>query len=137
MSLDLQTRVTHEFRNSNGHQMIGPGAQVHVTFDGSGKLVQLHHATRELKEGPTVEVFSEDEARRRVAERFPHDTTINVWVSRTCVWRRFPTARRSAPSGPRRDSPAHPSFPLSASTLRAHLVLETLRRAPSRSRARS
>src|ERR1700727_159621 len=63
VSRELQTRVSHEFTDGRGHQLIGPGAVVQVTFDGTGKVVQLHYATRELREGAAVQIFSEEEAR--------------------------------------------------------------------------
>jgi hypothetical protein len=90
VSHELHTRVSHDFTGGRGHQLIGPGAQVQVTFDGTGKVVQLHHAARELSEGPAVPVFSADEARRRVRHQFPPDARINVWLVYWC-----PSLRRA------------------------------------------
>jgi hypothetical protein len=90
VSRELQTRVSHEFSDGKGHPLIGPGAQVQVTFAGVGKVVQFHHATRELREGPAVQVFSEDEARRRVGYQFPRDARINLWLVYWC-----PSLRRA------------------------------------------
>jgi len=61
---ELQTRVNHEFSDGKGHLFVGPGSQVQVTYNGSGQVLHLHYAKREMKEGPTVRIFSEDEARR-------------------------------------------------------------------------
>jgi Family of unknown function (DUF6345) len=90
LSHKLQTRVSYEFSDGKDHPLIGPGAQVHVTYNGAGKVVQLHHSARELKEGPVVRVFSEDEARSRVAHHFPHDAEINLWLVYWC-----PSLRRA------------------------------------------
>jgi hypothetical protein len=84
LSRKLQTRVSHEFSDGKGHPLIGPGAQMHVTYNGAGKVVQLHHSARELKEGPAVPVFSDDEARSRVAHQFPRDARINLWLVYWC-----------------------------------------------------
>jgi hypothetical protein len=90
VSRELQTWVRHQFSTAEGHPLIGPGSQVHVTFDGAGHVVHLHHAARELVEGPAVRIFSEDEARIRVAARFPSDARINVWLVYWC-----PSLRRA------------------------------------------
>ena len=76
--------MSHEFSDGKGHPLIGPGAQMHVTYNGAGKVVQLHHSARELKEGPAVPVFSDDEARSRVAHQFPRDARINLWLVYWC-----------------------------------------------------
>ena len=65
VSRELQTRVNYQFSDGRGHPLIGPGAQAVVTFDGAGKVVQLHLATAKFRDGPTVRVFSQDEARWR------------------------------------------------------------------------
>jgi Family of unknown function (DUF6345) len=101
VSRELQTRVSYEFSDGKGHPMVGPGAQVHVTYNGAGKVVQLHHATRELKEGPGVRVFSEDEARRRVARQFPLDARINMSLVYWC-----PSLRRA----PGHQQPLSPQY---------------------------
>jgi hypothetical protein len=101
VSRELHTRVSHEFTDGLGHQLIGPGAVVQVTFDGTGQVVQLHYATRELREGAAVQIFSEDEARRRVRHQFPADAQINVWLVYWC-----PSLRR-APGHKEPLSPQH------------------------------
>lgn len=116
VSRALDTRVSYEFSDGRGHQLIGPGAQVQVTFDGTGKLVQLHHATRELKGGPAVPIFSEDEARRRVRHQFPPDARINVWLVYWC-----PSLRR-APGHKGPLSPQHiiPWYAYNSEVTRRH-----------------
>ncbi len=99
MSHELHTWVKYELTVGSGYPLIGPGAQVQVTFDGDGNVVQLHHATRDLKAGPAVRIFSEDEARRRVASRFPPGARINVWLVYWC-----PSLRR----GPGHQEPLDP-----------------------------
>ncbi len=76
----LQTWVRHEFSDGNGHPMIGPGAQAHVTYDGEGNVTHFHFATREIEEGPSS--LSElicrklGNHRRRVA--FPATTPLDA-----------------------------------------------------------
>ena len=47
-------------------------------------MVRLLYAARELKAGPTVKIFSEDEARKRVAAHFPPDARINFKLVYWC-----------------------------------------------------
>jgi len=95
----LQTWVRHEFSDGNGHLMIGPGAQAHVTYDGDGRVAHFHFAIREIEEGPTVRIFSEEEARRRLAHKFSRDASTNLWLVYWC-----PSLRRA----PGRDIPLAP-----------------------------
>ncbi len=95
----LQTWVRHEFSDGNGHLMIGPGVQAHVTYDGDGRVAHFHFAIREIEEGPTVRIFSEEEARRRLAHKFSRDASTNLWLVYWC-----PSLRRA----PGRDIPLAP-----------------------------
>ena len=98
---ELQTRVNHEFSDGKRHLFVGPGSQVQVTYNGSGQVVHFHYAKREMKAGPAVRIFSEDEARRRVAHKFPHHARINLWLVYWC-----PSLRR----GPGHKQPLQPRF---------------------------
>jgi len=101
LSHDLNTRVSYDLFTEAGHPLIGPGAQIQVTYDGSGKVVRLLYATRELKAGPSVKIFSEDEARKRVAAHFPPDARINFKLVYWC-----PSLRRA----PGKKAPLSPKF---------------------------
>jgi hypothetical protein len=97
----LQTWVRHEFSDGNGHEMIGPGAQAYVAYDGEGRVVHFHFSTRETEEGPNVQIFSEEEARRRLAHKFSRDARTNLWLVYWC-----PSLQR-APGRARPLSPEH------------------------------
>jgi len=98
---ELNTWVNYEFFSKGGHPLIGPGAQVQVTYNGAGTVVQLNYATRELKEGPTVKVLPEEEARERVAKLFPGNARISLKLVYWC-----PPLRRA----PGQKEPISPKF---------------------------
>jgi hypothetical protein len=74
----LDTHVSYKFSESHGIPLIGPGAQVHLTFDASGHVTQLHYAARSLKAGAEVKILSEEEARGRIAQRLPAKARITM-----------------------------------------------------------
>lgn len=77
-SKELDTQVAYRFSEPGGHPLIGPGAQVQVTYDGAGRVSRLHYATRQLKQGASVSVISEDEARKRIANHVPAGARITT-----------------------------------------------------------
>jgi len=97
----LDTRVNYPLFDKNGHPFIGSGAQIQVTYDANGKVIQLHYANRELKEGPSVKILSEDEARKRVAGRFPSNARISLQL---VYW--TPSLRRA----PGHQAPVSPKY---------------------------
>lgn len=97
----LDTRVNYPLFDKNGHPFIGPGAQIQVTYDANGNVIQLHYANRELKEGPSVKILSEDEARKRVAGRFPANARISLQL---VYW--SPSLRRA----PGHQAPVSPKY---------------------------
>jgi len=50
-----------------GYPIIGPGAQVQVTYGTNGGITRLHYAARRFSEGKTVAVISPGLASERVA----------------------------------------------------------------------
>jgi len=74
----VDTRVSYQFSTSNGYPLTGPGAHAEVTFDGQGHVTQLRYAARELREGPSVEIIPEAEARTRVAKRLSEGAKLDV-----------------------------------------------------------
>jgi hypothetical protein len=75
---ELDTQVSYTFSEANGYPLVGPGAQVQVTYDGAGHVSRLHYATRQLKAGPSVKVISEREARDRIARLLPDGAEITT-----------------------------------------------------------
>lgn len=64
-AVQLDTRVAYDFAlGEDALPLLGPGATVYATFDGSGPT-SLRYAFRGLQEGETVPVISDEEAQRR------------------------------------------------------------------------
>ena len=80
----LDTRVSYEFSDKNGHPFIGPGAQVQVTYNSTGKVSQLHYSWRELKRGPEVKIIPEGEARNQIAKLLAASAKINMKLVYWC-----------------------------------------------------
>jgi len=68
---ELDTQVSYRFSEPGGHPLIGPGAQVQVTYDGAGRVSRFCYATRQLRQGAPVQVLSDAEARKRIARLVP------------------------------------------------------------------
>jgi hypothetical protein len=71
----LDTHVKYQFSTQGtvapGYPIIGPGAQVQVTYGTNGGITRLHYAARRYLEGKTVAVISPSLASERVAHLFP------------------------------------------------------------------
>jgi Family of unknown function (DUF6345) len=71
----LDTHVKYEFTTPGaaapGYPIIGPGAQVQVTYGTNGGITRLHYAARRYSEGKMVAVISPGLAGERVARLFP------------------------------------------------------------------
>ena len=80
----LDTRVSYRFTAANGIPFTGPGAQVQVTFNGKRKVTQLFYAWREVKEGESVKVIPEAEARERIARLLPAGSRIAMRLVYWC-----------------------------------------------------
>jgi hypothetical protein len=77
-SKPLDTQVSYKFTVPTGHRLIGPGAQVQVTYDSGGRVSQLHYAARRLEAGPSVKILSEADARERLAHIVPKEARITL-----------------------------------------------------------
>jgi len=66
----LDTHVIHQF-NLGGIPLIGPGANLRVSFGPDGEPTSLHVAMRDLKPVGEVPIISVEEATRRCAEQYP------------------------------------------------------------------
>ncbi|HEY5910440.1 MAG TPA: DUF6345 domain-containing protein [Verrucomicrobiae bacterium] len=71
----LDTSVKYHFSTPGtvapGYPIIGPGAQVQVTYGSTGAVTRLHYATRRYSEGQMVAIISPSTASNRVARLFP------------------------------------------------------------------
>ena len=82
-SQELDTQVSYTFSEPGGHPLVGPGARVQVTYDGTGHVSQLHYAARQLTPGASVQILSEDDARARIARLMPANSQV---TSRLVYW---------------------------------------------------
>lgn len=80
----LDTRVSYQFAEKHGYPLTGPGANVGATYDGQGRVTQLQYAFRDLKEGPSVKIISEGEARNRIAKLAPANAKVDVKLVYWC-----------------------------------------------------
>lgn len=76
-STNLDTHITYRF-TLDGYPLVGPGAQLQVSYAADGSVTRLHHAARRLKKGPAVKIVSADDIRRRFARFAPDDTDVDV-----------------------------------------------------------
>jgi hypothetical protein len=84
ISKNLDTKVNFEFRSKDGIRFVGPGAQVGITYNPEGQVIQVHYAWRNLKEGPAVNIISETEARNKIAKFLPAGAKINMKLVYWC-----------------------------------------------------
>jgi len=92
---NLDTHVTHRF-TLDGYLLVGPGAQVQVSYGTDGNVTRLLHGTRTLKRGPSVRILPADEMRSRFARCSPDDTEVSL---RLVYW--APPLRASLSASPR------------------------------------
>jgi Family of unknown function (DUF6345) len=88
----LDTRVAYQFSLPGGYPLIGPGAQVDLTFGPGGNVTRLQYAARQLEPGPSVEILPSSEAVRRVARLFPANARIDAQLVYWCppFWWHWP-----------------------------------------------
>lgn len=73
----LDTHVSYRF-TVDGYPLIGPGAQIQMSFAADGDVTRLIHATRVLESGPSVAIIDADVIRHRVSCSIPDDITVDV-----------------------------------------------------------
>jgi Family of unknown function (DUF6345) len=73
----LDTQVSYRF-TIDGYPLVGPGAQIQISFGAEGNVTRLVHATRTLELGPSVAIIDADTMRQRLACSLPDDAEINV-----------------------------------------------------------
>jgi hypothetical protein len=80
----LDTTVSYQMTEKTGHPLTGPGATIQVSYNSQGRVIQLHYQFRELKEGPSVRILSEEEARKRISKLIPADAKIEMRLVYWC-----------------------------------------------------
>ena len=73
----LDTQVSYRF-TIDGYPLVGPGAQIQISFGAEGNVTRLVHATRTLEPGPSVAIIDADTMRQRLACSLPDDAEVNV-----------------------------------------------------------
>jgi hypothetical protein len=73
----LDTRVSYRF-TVDGYPLVGPGAQIQISFGAEGNVTRLVHATRALEPGPSVAIIDADAMRHRLACSLPDDAEVDV-----------------------------------------------------------
>ncbi len=74
----LDTTVNYKFTVEGEYPLIGPGAQMEITYDHAGHVSQLLYSARRLKAGESVKILSEAEARERIARKLPSKARITT-----------------------------------------------------------
>lgn len=75
-STPIDTEVAYRFSDPHGYPIYGPGAQVQVTYDSTGRATRVLYATRRLKAGETVAVIPQALANERIARLLPPTSTV-------------------------------------------------------------
>jgi hypothetical protein len=91
----LDTHVSHRF-TLDGYLLVGPGAQVQVSYDPDGVVTRLVHTTWDLVAGPSVEVLDADAVRDRYASLLRGGAEVDL---RLVYW--APPLRPGISSSPR------------------------------------
>lgn len=73
----LDTHVSYRF-TVDGYPLVGPGAQIQISFSADGEVTRLIHATRVLEPGPLVAIIDADTIRRRISCSLTDDAVVNV-----------------------------------------------------------
>jgi len=90
-STNLDTTVSYTFMETNGFPLVGPGAQVQLTFDAAGDVTRLHYAASQLKQSSTsVAIISGTEAMQRISRLAPTGATVALalvyWAPSAQTW---------------------------------------------------
>jgi hypothetical protein len=74
---NLDTHVSYRF-TLDGYLLVGPGAQVQVSYGPGEKVTRLIHSSRTLKKGPSVTIISSDAIRSRFSRLLPDNAEVKV-----------------------------------------------------------
>ena len=73
----LDTHVSYRFV-VDGYPLVGPGAQIQISFAADGEVTRLIHATRTLEPGPSVAIIDADAIRHRISCSLTDDVVVDV-----------------------------------------------------------
>jgi hypothetical protein len=73
----LDTNVSYRFV-VDGYPLVGPGAQIQISFAPDGEVTRLLHATRVLEPGPLVAIIDADAIRHRISCSLTDDVVVDV-----------------------------------------------------------
>ena len=73
----LDTHVSHRF-TLDGYPLIGPGAQIQVSFASDGEVTRVLHSTRTLEPGPSVAILDEEAIRQAGRLLLPDEAEVTV-----------------------------------------------------------
>jgi hypothetical protein len=73
----LDTHVRYRFV-VDGYPLVGPGAQIQISFAADGEVTRLIHATRTLEPGPSVAIIDAEAIRRRLSCSLRDDVVVDV-----------------------------------------------------------
>jgi hypothetical protein len=73
----LDTHVSYRFV-VDGYPLVGPGAQIQISFAAGGEVTRLIHATRMLEPGPSVAIIDADAIRHRISCSLSDDAVVDV-----------------------------------------------------------
>ena len=73
----LDTHVSYRFV-VDGYPLVGPGAQIQMSFAADGEVTRLIHATRLLEPGPSVAIIDADAIRHRISCSLTDDVEVDV-----------------------------------------------------------
>jgi hypothetical protein len=74
---NLDTQVSYRF-TLDGYLLVGPGAQVQVSYSPEGNVTRLIHSVRKLKQGPSVRIIPSDIVRGRFARFLPDEAEVKL-----------------------------------------------------------
>ena len=73
----LDTHVRYRF-TVDGYPLVGPGAQIQISFGAEGNVTRLIHSTRTIEPGALVQIISADAMRARLVCEVPHGAEVDV-----------------------------------------------------------
>jgi len=73
----LDTHVRYRFV-VDGHPLVGPGAQIQMSFDAAGEVTRLIHATRTLEPSSLVAIIDPEEIRHRFCCSVADEVEVDV-----------------------------------------------------------
>jgi hypothetical protein len=74
---NLDTHISHRF-TLDGYLLVGPGAQVQVSYSPEGNVTRLLHSLRKLQKGPSVKIISADVIRSRFSRFLPDNAEVDL-----------------------------------------------------------